>query len=252
MSSNFLSRHGIWALIMCAIGCWWMGGFKGVALPDVRQIDQRIYRSPIQEATSKEAFNVQLDERPYRVQPRFSYDIQGLVVSEHHSDSLLDFYHRMTGDFLNVCDLAMVWGVNAKTGIYQKGKFHNQDFTAWVEYDDGGDWYTFRMNEFSNNHLISENASVRASLKRIQVGDQVRIKGWLAESFSPPAYHCGTSITRDDTGGHACETIYVTDVEVLQSANTGWRMVGIIGKVMTLTLLGIQFLALAGKWKTWI
>ncbi|MGK0188892.1 MAG: hypothetical protein ACI9R3_004706 [Verrucomicrobiales bacterium] len=199
--------------------------------------------------TTKNPFTVEVDDRPYRVQPRFSYDIHGLVVSEHHSDSFLDMYHRMTGDFFNVCDLAMVWGVNAKSGIYQKGKFHNQDFTAWVQYDDGVDWHSFRLNEFSNNHLISEISSVRRNLKRIQVGDQVRIKGWLAEYYSPPSYHRGTSTTRDDTGGRACETIYVTDVELIQSANTRWRMLQTIGKVLTLTLAGIQLLAFAGKWK---
>jgi hypothetical protein len=235
--------------MLCAIGAWWIGVTKGRTLPAVERIDQRILQQPVQDASSKEAFNVLLGDRPYRVQPRFNYDIHGLVVSEHHSDSLLDFYHRMTGDFLNVCDLAMVWGVNAKSGIYQKGKFHNQDFTAWVQYDDGVAWSTFRMNEFSNNHLISENASVRGRLKRIQVGDQVRIKGWLAEYFSPPAYHRGTSTTRDDTGGHACETIYVTDVEIVGSANTGWRMLGTIGKVITLTLVGIQLVVLAQKWR---
>ncbi|MEZ5324552.1 MAG: hypothetical protein R3F19_05775 [Verrucomicrobiales bacterium] len=235
--------------MLCAIGCWWLGGTKGRTLPPVEKIERQTYQAPVQEPTSKEAFNVVLKDKPYRVQPRFSYDIHGLVVSEHHSDSLLDIYHRMTGDFLNVCDLAMVWGVNAKSGIYKKGKFHNQDFTAWVQYDDGVAWSTFRMNEFSNNHLLSENASIRSRLQRIQVGDQVRIKGWLAEYFAPPSYHRGTSTTRDDTGGHACETIYVTDVELIRSANTGWRMLGTIGKVIALTLVGIQLVVFVQKWR---
>jgi hypothetical protein len=134
--NELLHRHGTKILMLCAIGAWWIGVTKGRTLPAVERIDQRILQQPVQDASSKEAFNVLLGDRPYRVQPRFNYDIHGLVVSEHHSDSLLDFYHRMTGDFLNVCDLAMVWGVNAKSGIYQKGKFHNQDFTAWVQYDD--------------------------------------------------------------------------------------------------------------------
>lgn len=236
---------------MSAIACWWLGGAKGTALPDAGRIDRRIHQSPVQVETSKNPFNVEWDGRPYRVQPRFSYDIHGLVVSEHHSDGLFDMYHRMTGDFFNVCDLAMVWGVNAKSGIYKKGKFHNQDFTAWVQYDDPVDWSSFRLNEFSNNHLISEISSVRRQLKGIRIGDQVRIKGWLAEYYSPPSYHRGTSTTRDDTGGHACETIYVTEVERIQSGNTRWRMLQTIGKVITLTLVFIQLATWFGKWRQW-
>ena len=247
--SGILNRHGFLILTVCSAGCWWYAGTKGTTLPDAATIDQRMFEAPIQEATTLKPFNVQWDDKPYRVQPRFSYDIHGLVVSEHHSDSLFDFYHRMTGDFFNVCDLAMVWGVNAKTGIYKKGKFRNQDFTAWVEYDNGADWFTFRMSEFSNNHLITENASIRRTLKRIAVGDQVHIKGWLAEYYSPPNYHRGTSTSRDDTGGRACETIYVTHAEVIQSANTGWRLLHTAGKVLTLTFVGIQLVALVGKLK---
>ena len=249
--SGILHRHGLLLLVVLSIVCWWLGRAEGESLPTPTRIDHRVYRSPIQEPTAQKPFNVVLDDRPYRVQPKFSYEICGLVVSEHHSDSMFDMYHRMTGDYLNVCDLALVWGVNAKTGIYQKGKFSNQDFTAWVEYDDGLDWYSFRMNEFSNNHLITENPNTRKKLKRIAVGDQVRIKGVLAEYFSPPDYHRGTSITRDDTGGRACETIYVNEVEVIQSANTGWRSLHTVGKVMTCSLIGIQLLSLASRWKEW-
>ena len=99
------------------------------------------------------------------------------------------------------------------------------------------------MNEFSNNHLITEDASLRKRLKKMEVGDQIRIKGYLAEYFWPPAYHRGTSLTRNDTGGTACETIYVTEVQMLKSENTTWRTARTIGKVLTLSLVGIQLVA---------
>ena len=33
----------------------------------------------------------------------------------------------------------------------------------------------------------------------------------------------GTSTTRNDTGGGACETVYVTQFEIIRRANAGWR-----------------------------
>ena len=234
-------------LIFGTLSLWLAGRQGATSLPPAKQIDQRIFRAPVQEPTTHKPFNVQVEDQPYRVQPKFTYDIAGLVVSGHHSDSLIDFYHRETEDYLNVCDLAILWGLNAKTGIYEKGEFHNQDFTAWVSFDDQMDWMSFRMNEFSNNHLITEKPEIRRTLKNIRIGDQVRIKGYLAEYFWPPAYQRGTSTTREDTGNHACETIYVTEVQILTSGNAAWRAAHTAGKVLTLSLVGIQALAGIGK-----
>jgi hypothetical protein len=52
----------------------------------------------------------------------------------------------------------------------------------------------------------------------------------------------GTSTTRKDTGGQACETVYVTEFEVLKRANPGWRTVlpaslAVIGACVILLVL---------------
>ena len=57
-------------------------------------------------------------------------------------------------------------------------------------------------------------------------GDQVRLRGWLAKyGHKGSQVVRGTSTTRKDTGGQACETVYVTEFEVLKRANAGWRAV---------------------------
>ena len=56
-------------------------------------------------------------------------------------------------------------------------------------------------------------------------GDQVHIRGMLAEYSHNHgfAFKRGTSLTRDDTGNGACETIYVQDAEVLHAGGAPWR-----------------------------
>src|SRR5690606_31174924 len=86
----------------------------------------------------------------------------------------------------------------------------------------------------SNNHLISDDADIRERLRDVRIGDQVRIRGQLA-SYESSAGKRGTSITRDDTGDGACETIYVEEFEIIASAPRGWRFV-MYGSLATLGL----------------
>ena len=54
----------------------------------------------------------------------------------------------------------------------------------------------------------------------------------------------GTSITRNDTGNGACETIYVEDFEIIKENSPGWRTAYLAGKAMialSLLLLVLNF-----------
>jgi hypothetical protein len=79
------------------------------------------------------------------------------------------------------------------------------------------------MYQLSNNHLISDDQLIRDQVRKIKIGDQVRIRGVLA-SYESPGGLRGTSTTRTDTGDGACETIYVDRFEILQPATSFWRI----------------------------
>ncbi len=51
----------------------------------------------------------------------------------------------------------------------------------------------------------------------------MRFKGFLAEYGREDGYLRPTSVTREDMGDGACETVFVTDFEVLRVANPNWR-----------------------------
>lgn len=73
-----------------------------------------------------------------------------------------------------------------------------------------------------------------------EIGDYIHIKGMLA-SYRNPANHFfrGTSTVRTDKGNGACETIYVSEFEVLNKANSGVRSFFQIAKwLLALSLAG--------------
>ena len=61
----------------------------------------------------------------------------------------------------------------------------------------------------ANMHMIPADRAVAAALARIGEGDRVRIDGWLVEAVAPDGWRWRSSTSRDDTGGGACELVYV-------------------------------------------
>ncbi len=82
-------------------------------------------------------------------------------------------------------------------------------------------WYSYRWQgdpplppseiarSSANMHMIPSDASVARALSRVRRGDLVRIDGWLVQADGVDGWHWRSSTTRDDTGGGACELVYV-------------------------------------------
>ena len=91
----------------------------------------------------------------YRVEPLYSYELYGLVVSyrQHDGESSM---HRWSNDHLNMADVCVVWSDTAfSPTLAQARSFWNGIFTCNVQTRDSVAWSQFKMNQLSNNHLIS-------------------------------------------------------------------------------------------------
>lgn len=145
----------------------------------------------------------------------YAYDIEALVVSTHN-------YHGSDlGDQLSPKDLALAWGKVAEYN--DRINFHWTQSGRWYHwstdtYDElipvgGVDGVSFHS---CNNHLIPADDSVRDSVKQIKTGDHIRLNGYLVNvdgtKSNGSTFTWHTSTTREDTGGGACEVIYVTSV----------------------------------------
>ena len=181
-----------------------------------------IANEPRQTTTDRRSFEAVWDDVGYRINPEYDYDLVGMIVSFRHHDENSRM-HRLADDHLNMLDVCVVWGNNTSGAQLDKIDFWNGIFTCNVKTRDQAAWESFDMYQLSNNHLISDDDFIRDQVRKVKVGDQVRIQGVLA-SYESPGGRRGTSRTRTDTGDGACETIYVDRFEILQPATSYWRI----------------------------
>ncbi|MBR4543958.1 MAG: hypothetical protein IKO53_07090 [Lachnospiraceae bacterium] len=149
----------------------------------------------------------------------YAYEIEALVV---HTKN---YYGSDFGTKLAPRDLALAWGSVAK--------YNN---TVDFHWDQHGRWYFWQVNTYeelstvgtvddvnrqsSNNHLIAANSSVKKTIKKINTGDHIKLKGYLvnitATNSKGNPYYWNSSTSRSDTGNGACEVMYVTEATILR------------------------------------
>ncbi len=178
---------------------------------------------PAQTKTNKRPFEVAYKDVQYDVAPEFEYDIVGMIVSYRHHDNNSRM-HRLANDHLNMLDVCVVWGDNATGAELDKIDFWNGIFTCNFQTRDQAAWDSFDVNKISNNHLISDDDYIRDQVRDINIGDQIRVQGYLTSYASPGVNPRSTSTTRTDTGDGACETIYVERFEIVRAATSYWRI----------------------------
>ncbi len=193
-------------------------------LPDISQINQSLYKEPIQAANSTLGnFSFDYKNATYHVKPIADYELWGLVVSVNNIYAWYNMYHDKNS--VNIKDICVVWGDNIKNGAYQNVRYKSGEWTCYVS------WMhqlesPFLLNKLSNNHLFSDKASVRNVIKDMNIGDQIHLRGTLssyAEGESN-AYRT-SSLTRDDTGNHACEVVYVNNAEIIKKRWPDWKYI---------------------------
>ncbi len=196
---------------------------------------------PKQTPTGKRPFDVVFNEVDYRVEPEYKYDITGMVVSYRHHNEDNSRMHALANDHLNMLDVCVVWGDNPANERLDKISFWNGLFTCNFKTRDPQAWDAFNLDQISNNHLLSDDEFIRRQVKKIRIGDQVRIRGYLAGYTSAGGSKRGTSTTRTDTGDGACETIYVEDFQVVREATSSWRISMWASLAVLVAALGVHF-----------
>jgi hypothetical protein len=131
--------------------------------------------------------------------------------------------HRLWKDHLNVADLCVVWGHDARDVDLHAFEFSNGEFTCSFRTSSDKDWQSFRLDEISNNHLLTADPSLRARIGEVAPGDHVHFEGYLASYSNRSGFRRDTSTTRTDTGNGACETTYVTAFDIVDAAPRWWR-----------------------------
>jgi len=147
------------------------------------------------------------------------FDIRARVLSASH------YTFDQQAD-LSPVDLALGWGrmsdtdVLAGIKITQSGRFYfwgpRMGHTLPISRPE-------IISHSANMHMIPANDEVKKTLLAVKTGELVTIAGFLVEVKRPNGWKWRTSLTRTDTGGGACELVWVERVShygtVMQQAS---------------------------------
>lgn len=144
----------------------------------------------------------------YTLKPLAKFDIEARVLSK-------ETYSMGREAELSPLDLALGWGAMSDSLVLDK-----------LSISQGGRFYHYQWeNEppipaeqiathSANMHLIPANSNVEKKIKKVRVGQVVHLVGHLVEASAADGWHWRSSLTRDDTGGGACELIRVESIGV--------------------------------------
>lgn len=215
------------SLLLLPVSCWQRNDF-----PEHLSVMPSLLQPPQQHAVRKAPFTVSNEGIEYRIEPQYRYDLHGLVVSYAHHNGNFSL-HRLWNDHINVADVCVVWSDNTSGTDLNRIRFWNGKFTCNFQTRDNDVWKRFHLDQISNNHLLTVDDGIRSRIRKIRIGDQIHLQGWLASYANDQGFSRGTSTARDDTGNGACETVYLDGFEILRPLDNGWRM------LMNLALTGV-------------
>jgi hypothetical protein len=195
------------------------------ALPPPAELAPALQDEPVQKAIHQAAYTTTSNGVTYTIQPLFEYDLVGLVVSKHDAKTWWDYLHREWNDNLNIVDLCVIWGNNARNGSYADISFSSGQFTCNFDTRSDAAYAAFDQTAISNNHLLTDQAAIAKKLRTVRVGDQIHFRGHLAEYSHNHGmdFKRGTSTVRTDTGNGACETVFLDSIEIIKAGGKRWR-----------------------------
>ena len=68
--------------------------FPKDTLPGPEHYDSAYLNNPVQRTTSLRPFVASVNGEQYRIEPKFDYELHGVVVSYHDADALGDIWHH--------------------------------------------------------------------------------------------------------------------------------------------------------------
>lgn len=210
-------RNALIACVLLAALGWWYSehsprsanALAGVAtasgcpLPPLVGVDEAPLQSDVPGAMP--AFALQAAT----LQPLAGFSIDARVLSRE------DYRMGREAD-LSPTDLALGWK-----------RMREDDVLSRLEISQSSRWYNYRWQDqpplppeeiarsSANMHMIPATDDVAAALSGVRKGDRVRIDGWLVEANAADGWRWRSSTTRDDTGGGACEVVYVCAISQL-------------------------------------
>jgi len=186
------------ALVVAFVGVSKFHGFgkvtqpPGILCPD----------EPLQTKTTAHPFW----ENGYKFQPLFDFEVKARVLSVQH-------YTNDREAQVIPTDLGLGWGRLSDTDAISHFTFTQNVRHLFWETDDEVVYVPLDEVKVSvaNMHIIPGTDAIKADLRTVKEGEIVKFNGWLVKVTGDDGFRLVSSTTREDTGGGACEIVYVKE-----------------------------------------
>lgn len=169
-----------------------------ITMPAGRLAPQPPYQVPVPPST----FTFQ----GYQLTTLATYDLMVKVLGKQN------YFVDRESDLAPI-DLAIGWQQMSDTAVLSKVRIKQQ--MRWYLYQTDGS--TISLAQISlqsaNMHIIPAMASIKRQIRALPVGAVIRLRGYLVEAHADDGWTWRSSLTRDDTGAHSCEVMYVNSFE---------------------------------------
>lgn len=170
---------------------------------------------PVQTSCSYELFSTSVDRQVTKITKVANYKIKGIVLAVN------PYFPVNTIDKLSIIDVVIGWGNLTVNDNYKKFSALNiinreliwkMDSNSMSELGGLNDV----ISNFSMNHLIYKDQSIRDDFGFINKGDYIELEGYLVNVDFEEDGEWNTSLSRTDTGSKASEIIYVEHIKWLK------------------------------------
>ncbi|OUR71771.1 hypothetical protein A9Q78_09015 [Methylophaga sp. 41_12_T18] len=152
---------------------------------------------------------VKIQYKGFQITPLAEFQLTGKILSRK------DYSFGRESE-LSPTDLALGWGPMSDEAVLEN-----------IDISQSGRWYRWRVEDFpiprkaietnsANMHLVPANDLVASMLELTKQGQIIELTGYLIRVDADDGWHWQSSLTRNDTGGQACELIYVESLHVIK------------------------------------
>jgi hypothetical protein len=112
-------------------------------------------------------------------------------------------------------DIAFGWGPMSDSALISKLTIsQNGRWYYWSYRGEAPARHDLIARSSANVHLIPASSDIRQTLLNARIGDVLMLDGELVDVWKGNQVWMNTSLTRDDTGGGACEIMYVRSAAI--------------------------------------
>jgi len=145
----------------------------------------------------------------YKLTALAEFSVGALVLLAEH-------YSTGRESDLAPVDLALAWGPMTNPRVLERMTFSQSNRFYYWRYD--GELPLPRRDieiHSANMHLIPGSRELYRKMMDVKSGERVQILGYLVQVEAEDGWRWRSSLTREDTGGGACELVFVTELNRL-------------------------------------